>query len=89
MGTLEQPSGAWQRSEKVQELRRREHWRRHRREAGEVLVTGHQECEPGCRGGRGGRARTPAMWTFVHSRVVWTYVHKAYLWAIAARAEEA
>jgi hypothetical protein len=79
--TPEQSSGARQRSEKVQERRRREHWRRHRREAGEVLVTGHHEGELGCRGGRGGRARTPAVLTFVHRMVLWTFVHKLYLWA--------
>lgn len=88
IGALEQSSGARWRSEKVQEGRRREHRWRHRRVAGEVLVTGPMRASRGAEGGDGG-GLGPAMWTFVHKRVLWTYVHKAYLWAIAARSEEA
>ena len=68
IGTLEQPSGAWQWSEKVQERRSREHWRRHRREAGEVLVTGTMRMSRGVEGGEGlrpppcGRSSIEACW---------------------------
>ena len=42
IAALEPPSGARYPLEKVQERGRREHRRHHRREAGEVLVPGHQ-----------------------------------------------